>query len=186
MDVSAWCYKWMGGCIVEKLKLKLSDHDMFANTKGLFWLLNSNDTRSSSTSNQAQEHCIVWAQIISLKLQVRRVLWASWVEFNLLHRWRYSKCPFMIFKNSQSLQRCGNRIRFGPNKFGSNQLLPNLPNLAVYSCPMVGQPDWGKGVGWRIVVCPGLTSCQLSHYCPLFGENDPSLLPWEIKFWDNF
>ena len=110
---------------------------MFANTKGLFWLLNSNDTRSSSTSNQAQEHCIVWAQVISLKLQVGRVLWASWVEFNLLHRWRNSKCPFMICKNTRSLQRWGNRIRFGANNFWPNQLLSNLPNLVVYSCPMV-------------------------------------------------
>ena len=121
-------------------------------------------------------------KLFSLKLQVRRVLWASWVEFNLLHRWRCSKCPFMIFKNTRSLQRWGNRIRFGANNFWPNQLLSNLPNLAVYSCPMVGQPDWGKGVGWGIVVCPGLTSCQLSHYCPLFGENDPSLLPSEISF----
>lgn len=140
---------------------------MFANTKGLFWLLNSNDTRSSSTSNQAQEHCIVWAQVISLKLQVRRVLWASWVEFNLLHRWRYSKCPFMIFKNTRSLQRWGNRIRFGANNW-PNQLLSNLPNLVVYSCPMVEVSQLGlrRQVEdlWSALVWPAASFPTSIHY----------------------
>ena len=135
--------------------------------KGLFWLLNSNDTRSSSTSNQAQEHCIVWAQVISLKLQVRRVLWASWVEFNLLHRWRCSKCPFMIFKNTRSLQRWGNRIRFGANNW-PNQLLSNLPNLVVYSCPMVEVSQLGlrRQVEdlWSALVWPAASFPTSIHY----------------------
>ena len=140
---------------------------MFANTKGLFWLLNSNDTRSSSTSNQAQEHCIVWAQVISLKLQVRRVLWASWVECNLLHRWRCSTYPFMIFKNTRSLQRWGNRIRFGANNW-PNQLLSNLPNLVVFSCPMVEVSQLGlrRQVEdlWSALVWPAASFPTSIHY----------------------
>ena len=107
-------------------------------------------------------------KLFSLKLQVRRVLWASWVEFNLLHRWRYSKCPFMIFKNTRSLQRWGNRIRFGANNFWPNQLLSNLPNLVVYSCPMVEVSQLGlrRQVEdlWSALVWPAASFPTSIHY----------------------